>query len=94
MANPRTSYALDGDGFRQSGAGASRDSMSQRRPDLKKKLVVVCIFYRRRYLVLSRDASTPSTCVASVANSSFNQGRRWRMRENVFVDWIRRESVS
>ncbi|KIM29054.1 hypothetical protein M408DRAFT_329077 [Serendipita vermifera MAFF 305830] len=41
MTNPRTSYALDSDGFRQSGVGTSRDSISHRRPDLKKKLVVV-----------------------------------------------------
>ncbi|KAG8759982.1 Rho GTPase [Serendipita sp. 396] len=41
MSNPRASYALDGGAFNQAAGSTSADRTSQRRPDLKKKLVVV-----------------------------------------------------
>ncbi|PVG02767.1 signal transducer [Serendipita vermifera] len=41
MSNPRTSYALDSGSFGQASGRPSAEKLGQRRPDIKKKLVVV-----------------------------------------------------
>jgi len=67
MSATRASYSLDGGGYNQHGASTNPRQQHHRRPDLKKKLVVV------------RPTSNSATRQSNPASSNFHFRHRFKV---------------